>query len=159
MDGLQQPILSAGRSIANDALSAAVAATGGYPFMIQLLGYQMWNVTTSSEFQLEHVSTAISAAKSRLGALVYEAALRDLSPVDREFLYAMAEDMDGPSRMIDISERMRRTASYVSQYRLRLLGSDLVREAGYGRLEFAMPFLGQYLRDNRMRWLDNSGGN
>ena len=69
--------------------------------------------------------------------------LADLSPVDRRFLAAMAED-DGPSRPHDIAVRMGVDDNYVGQYRLRLI-AEVIRTAGYGRIEFELPYLREYL--------------
>ena len=47
-------------------------------------------------------AAGVQTARRRLGSLIHEPALRDLSHVDRTFLAAMAVD-DGPSRMADIA--------------------------------------------------------
>ncbi|WP_083372788.1 ATP-binding protein [Paraoerskovia marina] len=39
---LADPIEASGRAIDADALELAVEATGGYPYLIQLVGYQVW---------------------------------------------------------------------------------------------------------------------
>ena len=37
--------------------------------------------------------------------------------------------------------------NYVSQYRLRLIAAEVIRPAGYGRIEFELPYLREYLLD------------
>jgi hypothetical protein len=151
-EALERPIMAAGRGINESALVDATAATGGYPFLIQLVGFHLWNTTDAPTFTRDDVATAVAAARSRLGSLVYEAALRDLSPMDRAFLYAMTLDGGRASQMADIAARLNRSSSYASQYRLRLIGTDLIRDDGHGRVAFAMPYLRDYLIDNEGRW-------
>ena len=91
--------------------------------------------------------SCLLAARRRLGLLVHEPALRDLSGVDRTFLVAMAAD-DGPSRMAAIAERMEVDANYASQYRRRLIAADLICPAGYGRVDYTLPHLREYLREH-----------
>ena len=89
----------------------------------------------------------VQAARRRLGSLVHEPALRDLSEVDRTFLAKMAV-ADGPSRMADIAERMGVDANYVSQYRRRLIAADLIYRTGHGRVDYTLPHLRDYLREH-----------
>jgi len=152
-EALYRPIVAAGRNIEESAVDLAALASGGYPFLIQLIGFQLWNVTDAETFSTSDVTTAIIAARSRLGSLVYDAAMRDLSQMDRAFLFAMTADNGAPSAMSQIAQRLTKSPSYVSQYRIRLLGSDLIKEAGYGYVEFAMPYLLEYLQETAAKWL------
>ncbi|WP_244520216.1 hypothetical protein [Arthrobacter crystallopoietes] len=81
-------------------LLKAAEATGGYPFLIQLVGYHLWQVaeSTNRPLEAEDVRVAVAAARRRNTRMVIEAALASASPKDLEFLKAMAED-DGPQRL------------------------------------------------------------
>ena len=93
------------------------------------------------------VAAGTTAARLRLGNLVHAPALRDLSDVDRTMLVCMAKD-DGPSQIADIAERMDRPVNYVSVYRNRLLAAGIIKTAGYGKVDFAAPYLREYLREH-----------
>ena len=86
-------------------------------------------------------------ALRRLGTLIYEPALAGASAIDKSFLLAMARD-DGPSRMKDIQERLDIDGNFASQYRLRLLASELIESTRHGYVDFALPYLRDYLRDH-----------
>lgn len=151
-DALAGPIQTAGRTIDPDALEAAVAAAGGYPFLIQLIGYWIWRSATNtgsaaSRINLDQVNTGVIAARRRMGSLVHEPALTDLSTVDRTFLAAMANDT-GPSAMADIADRLATTVNYASQYRLRLIAAGMIQPAGRGYVTFALPYLREYLHEH-----------
>lgn len=144
-EAIRKPIEDAGKRISEVALGKAAQATGGYPFLIQLIGYHVWNKSRSStEITDAAVDDAIVAARRRIGSLVLEPSLADISAVDRSFLVAMAAD-EGPSRLSDIAERLGVSSTYAGQYRLRLIQAELVEPLGRGELVFTMPYLRDYL--------------
>ena len=59
----------------------------------------------------------------------------------------MAKD-DGPSRMKDIQQRLAIDVNFASQYRLRLIASELIESTGHGYVDFALPYLRDYLREH-----------
>lgn len=144
---IAEPIEAAGRHISRELVTRAAEATGGYPFLIQLVGYHLWRQhPRDQEITGEDVDAGILAARRRLGSLVHEPAIAGLPGVARAFLLAMAHD-DGPSRMSDIATRLDVDANYASQYRLRLIAGELIEPAGHGRVDFTMPYLRDYLRE------------
>ena len=147
-EALHEPILKAGRSLTPPALETMVTATQGYPFLIQLVGDQVWRKATGEdEIDLPSADTGVDAARRRLGQLVHAPALAEASDIDKSFLLAMSADQ-GPSQMRDIQERLGVGKNYASQYRLRLIALELVEPAGHGRLDFALPYLRDYLREH-----------
>ncbi len=145
--GISAPINDAGRTIDDDALQLAVAATSGYPFMIQLVGAHLWRAAAAFHIDRATAETAVAAARRQLGELVVEPTLQDLSPTDRTFLLAMAHD-DGPSRLADIAYRLGVTSNYASQYRQRLINADVITRVSHGHVDYAMPATRDYLREH-----------
>lgn len=144
-EALDEPVREAGFAWAPDALDAAVDACDGYPFMIQLVGQQCFKRRNDDMIQLEAVSDAAVVAKRKLGQLVHQPALADLSEVDRTFLVAMAVD-DGPSSMSDIAQRLSVNPQYAGTYRRRLIEAEIISSAGYGLVDFELPYMREYLR-------------
>ncbi len=145
---IRTPIETNGRVLADDVLDVMVQGTRGYPFLIQLVGAQVWRLNKADrEISMESAREGVSNALRRLGRLVYEPALAEASTIDKSFLLAMAKD-DGPSRMRDIQQRLDIDANFASQYRLRLISSELIEARGYGYVEFALPYLRDYLREH-----------
>ena len=144
---IAEPIEASGRRLPAELATRAAEATNGYPFLIQLVGYHLWRQQPREEsITAVDVDEAVAAARRRLGALVFEPAIADVSEVSRAFLQAMALD-DGPSRMSDIAARLGVDANYASQYRLRLIAAELIAPTGHGLVGFTMPFLRTYLRE------------
>ncbi|GAA4193433.1 ATP-binding protein [Microbacterium oryzae] len=144
---LQVPIVDAGRTITPEALDVAVEGTQGYPFMVQLVGLETWRAARDSEqIGVEHAQRGVDRAHRKMGQLVHEPALADLSATDRSFLAAMAQDPQGPSRMGDIAQRLGVDANYASQYRIRLIDAEIIGPVGHGAVDFTMPYLREHLQ-------------
>lgn len=112
------------------------------------MGSRTWRFRPHEpEITLDDAQKGVDAAHRRLGSLVHEPSLAGTSDVERSFLMAMAKD-DGRSKMSDIAERLKADANYASQYRLRLIADELIQPAGRGYVDFALPYLREYLREH-----------
>jgi hypothetical protein len=145
---IRTPVEANGRKLSDEVLAVMAEGTRGYPFLIQLVGAQVWRLRqTEPEISMESAQKGIAKALRRLGTLIYEPALAGASTIDKSFLLAMADD-DGPSRMKDIQRRLAIDANFASQYRLRLIASELIESTGHGYVDFALPYLRDYLREH-----------
>lgn len=133
--------------VSPELISEAAEATEGYPFLIQLVGYYLWMAADKASWTLDQsgVRAAIAAAQRRNTLVVVESALSDISDKDREFLDAMAHQ-DGSSAAAQIGNIIGSKPNVVSKYRNRLIAAGLIESAGYGKVDFAIPGLRQYLR-------------
>ncbi|MCU1425907.1 MAG: hypothetical protein JWM51_2198, partial [Microbacteriaceae bacterium] len=147
-DALLATIIANGRTIDEEAGHQAAEATGGYPFLVQLVGYHVWRSTAASHITLTSARDGITAARRRLGSLVHETALNDLSDVDRTFLMAMSPD-PGPSRMRDILKRMGGVApQYGNVYKNRLIDAGMIGSVAHGKVDYSLPYLRDFLREH-----------
>jgi hypothetical protein len=145
---LARPITDAGRTIPDEALALAVEATGGYPFLIQLVGHRTWRQhPRHTDITVADVRVGTDEARRRLGSLVHGVAFKACSDIDKTFLLAMARD-DGPAKLSDVADRLHVSRDYANVYRARLIAAQLVEPAGRGRLDFALPYLREYLREH-----------
>ncbi len=145
---LERTLLDSGRKIAPDALDKAVNVIQGFPFMIQLLGYALWNTSTSETFSIEHVGKAAELAEADLRHRVLDATLRELSDADVDFLCAMLPD-EGPSSTTDIAKRTGKSSAHISTYKKRLLEAGVIEETVRHKLYFSLPGFRAYLSDLR----------
>ena len=145
---IRQPVEVNGRWVADDVLAEMIEGTRGYPFLIQLVGARVWRRHPSEpEISMDDARIGVTEALRRLGSLVHEPALADASDIDKSFLLAMAKD-DGPSKMADIQRRLDVDGNYASQYRLRLIAAELIEPVRHGYVDFALPYLREYLRSH-----------
>lgn len=135
----------AGRSIEPDALARAVDAIGGFPFMLQLVGYRTFNAAGGRAIiNMDDVTAGIRLAQAELKDRVFDATLAELSKGDAAFLQAMLVD-DGPSARSDLVERLGKGTSHVSTYKKRLLEAGVIEEPRNGVFTFALPGFREYL--------------
>jgi len=144
-EAIRATIIDAGGTIDDECVETAAAATGGYPFLIQLIGYYTWRSAKAGNVTATDVTTGIAAARRRLGNLVHDTALADLSSVDKTFLLAMATD-DGPCQMKDIQTRMGVDRLYAGKYRQRLIAAGMIIAPAHGQVDFALPYMREFLR-------------
>lgn len=145
---LRGPIVHGAKTIPDDALRDAARATQGYPFMVQLVGYHSWRAAKGVDtVSAEHVAEGVQAAGRRVGRLVHEPALSELSAVDRTFLAAMAQD-EGPSRVRDVADRLGVDGNYANVYRARLINAEIIHPLGRGDVDFTLPSMREYLREH-----------
>ena len=99
--------------------------------MTQLVGQWAFCERSGNIITKDDASRGIETARRKLGQLVHEPALADLSDVDRTFLLYMAQD-DGPSKISDIAERFGKQGSYVGNYRRRLIDAEMITPTACG---------------------------
>ncbi|MGO5374319.1 ATP-binding protein [Bifidobacterium thermophilum] len=152
-NAFKETITANGLTTDEATLDMLAAATNGYPFMIQLVGYWTWRAADGREDGPSGVLTSgdaengIARAKLKLGDMVHGPALDSLSPVARDYLLAMAQD-DGPSSTRDVARRLERDAGYANVYRTQLIKEDIIYATGYGYVDFKLPYLRDYLREH-----------
>lgn len=146
-EALRTTITASGRTIDDDALALATEATGGYPFMIQLVGYHVWRRAVQGHINYLSTWNGVDDARKRLGSTVHETALADLSAVDRTYLLAMSQD-DGRSSTSIVASRIGVGPEYGNVYRTRLIDAGVIVPTGRGYVDFAIPHLRRYLREH-----------
>jgi hypothetical protein len=136
-----------GVSISAEHLQQLAEATGGYPFLIQLVGYHVWSQAKKAGDIVtdQALTSGIEKARRRMGATVLQSAYSALSDIDQSYLLAMAED-DGPSSTSTIAERLGVNLVYGGQYRLRLIAAGVIEVTSRGYVDFAVPTFREFLR-------------
>ena len=61
------------------------------------------------------------------------------------YLLAMCQD-EGASSTGEVAQRMDRSPSEAGVYRDRLINSGILDAGAWGKVRFAIPYLGEYLR-------------
>lgn len=138
---------SGNRNIDAAALSAATAAIGGFPFMLQLVGYYAWDESPeASVLDSADFARGITIAQQEMTYRILDATFAELSPGDLRFAAAMLED-EGDSRIADLSQRLGRSSSVVAQYRKRLIDAGIIGKRSRGVVGFDLPYFRDYLQE------------
>ena len=111
---LRRTMEDAGRSISEEALRLAARCSGGYPYLMQLIGFRMWAVDVrSGEISKHDAEDGVRLARLDFERQVLAATYRDFSERDIRFLESMLPDR-GSSRLADIARRMGVGSNYAS---------------------------------------------
>ncbi len=139
---------SSGKTIAESSLEKAVKAAFGFPYMMQLVGFAMWeNSGQRDEISLQDVEAGINQARKDLEHGVLDSTMRELSRGDCRFLAAMLPDREY-SRLSDIGKRMKKSSGYISTYKNRMLLAGIIEEQPGNTLEFSLPFFREYFAEH-----------
>ena len=142
---IRMTVADTGKAITPEAAVRAGEVSQGYPYLMQVIGAQSWQRSGTAEvIEIEDVEGAAEATIDAMIHNVHGPALRDLSGRKSDYLYAMLED-EGPSRVAEIARRMDLNVNNQYEHRSRLIHDELIRPAGRGLVEFAMPYLREAL--------------
>lgn len=139
-----------GLRISEEVAQTAARATDGYPYMVQLVGYYMWQTAQrrhSAKIVASDVERAIADAQMAFRDAVCDPAYRGLSESQRAVLLAMLPDYPEPSRISDIVARTGSSRSWISRCRDSLVQAHVIDTPARGRLSFAIPQFAEYLAD------------
>ena len=146
---LVETATGSGKEFSQEAADYAANFTQGYPYLVQLIGFLAWE-KSNTEITLDAVMDARPEAIRILGTNVHQPSVRSVPPRQREFLNAMADletaSANGEIAIRDIADSLGRKLNEISDSRAKLINRDLIASAGHGKLEFAQPYLGDYLR-------------
>lgn len=138
-----------GGGIDEEALVELVRASGGYPYLVQLVGYQAWAAAGGGRVTKRHAAVAIREAAELAGTGLFGPRWARLAPKEREFVAAMAKLGDGPVAVSDV-RRLLGAERYedVSYLRRRLLAKGIIRPAGHGKLVLSLPMFSRWVRSH-----------
>lgn len=148
-----------GMPIAGNALSAAVAATGGYAYMVQLVGYNVWKVARrhfgeSPAVAMEDVREGAEMAMGDYVEAVIEPALSRLSKRAMSYLVEMSRS-DGPSSTGCVAKSLGVPAQSLSSVRASLIAKQVIEPTeARGYVDFAIPWMREYVGDHAIELMD-----
>ena len=131
--------------ISTDVVERAAAITKGYPYLIQLVGFYLWESLKAGAEENEALMQAIVHAKSMMFQNVHKLIYKELSKGDRYFVQAMAVD-ENVSKFADIMARIGKEKNYASIYRVRLIERGYIKAVGHGEIAFCLPFTKEFIQ-------------
>ncbi|WP_206214119.1 AAA family ATPase [Adlercreutzia sp. ZJ154] len=136
-----------GISISSELRNKASEATQGSPYLLQLIGHNLVLYAGENDaVDSEVLSNAIQSARYDFENDICKTTLSALSDMDVSFLRAMAED-EPIVWVKDIAERMNVNFDYAQKYRKRLIDAGIIEAPARGKVEFAVPYIADYLRN------------
>lgn len=137
-----------GRYGSQDIFDKMAKMTCGYAYAFQLLGYYIWE-TGEKEITLATLKSVLEKYKTDLYANSYTKIMQEMSSVDREFLYAMADSKTTSISISTVGERMNKPKNYISRYRQRLLEGHIISATDRGIITFSLSYFGEFTKRYR----------
>lgn len=143
-----ETVVEEGKSILEGVAERAARASLGYPYMIQLVGYYMWQSSEkrgSDAIEECDVEQGLHDAIWAFGDAVCAPALHGATPAERRQVDAMAR-FDGPVKVADLAEELGKSKGSVNKHRAALIAKGIAKPVAYGEIDFAIPYLREYLK-------------
>lgn len=132
------PLDDAGIAYDKVELTRAVERTKGYPYLVQLLGYEIWHRLEPGEhIGADLLAESYEAAHAQSIFDVLAPTWRQLSPTSKRVLGVIATNGPGPMRVADARERLGKTSSWFSVYRSRLIKAGVLDAPARGEVELS----------------------
>ena len=137
VEALCPPFDDAAISYDRPAMTRGADETLGYPYLVQLLGYEIWHRLTDSDSPItsELITSSLEAAREQAILDVLEPTWKQLSPTSRRILGLIAQAPNGQASVSDLRIELGKSSSWISVYRSRLITAGVLRSAGRGLVE------------------------
>ena len=159
---LRDSFAQTGLTLGDEQQVRAAKATEGYAYMIQLVGYYVWqradmHRNTSIDVTSRDVEEGIAVARAQYEQLVLEAALAGIGKGAMEYVIAMAEDPK-ISSTARVAARLGKTSKVAGAYRHQLIQRQVIQPVSRGYVEFAVPLMRDYVMRNKEELMLRYGG-
>lgn len=128
-----------------DAVTAVVEASAGYPYFLQQFGQTTWNAAAVSPIGIVDALDGIRAGRGLLDNGFFRARWDRATPAERGYLTAMAADGDGPSLSRAVAERLGRAITSLGPARANLIAKGLVYAPEHGQIAFTVPGMAEFI--------------
>lgn len=159
---LRDSFAQTGLVLGDEQQARAAKATEGYAYMIQLVGYYVWqradiHRNTSVDVTSRDVEEGIAIARAQFEQLVLETALGGIGRGAMEYVIAMTKDPK-ISSTAQVAARLGKTSKVAGAYRHQLIQRQVIQPVSRGYVEFAVPFMRDYVARNKEELMLRYGG-
>lgn len=158
---LKESFSESGLSLGGGELEQVAKATYGYAYLIQLVGFYVWDRANrhreaSTSVSEEDVRNGIALATSRFHETVHEPAISNITRNAMEYLIILASH-DGPTSTKCLADELGKKPNSVTYVQRSLIQRQIIERTTRGYVDFSIPLLRDYLRDNAEEILERYG--
>ncbi len=146
LSAITEPVTKEGETIAKAAAEAIIKETQGYPYFLQVWGYQSWNVAPKSPIRLKDVEAAKPGVLRSLDESFFRVRFDRLTPSEKTYLRAMAELGPGPHRSGDVADKLDVKVQGVAPTRNSLIRKGMIYSPAHGDTAFTVPLFDEFLK-------------
>lgn len=134
-----------GKMLDEKALDKMTRACGGYAYAFQLMGWLVWK-NTADKITEKEVNSVLDEYKMLLFRNAYIKISEGFSQMDKLFVLTMAKNA-GATSMKKLVEETGKSNAYLSNYRARLLDSQVIQQTSYGYVGFVLPYFRDFVNE------------
>lgn len=132
-------------SFAEDAIELALAITKGYPYFIQELGYQAWEISDGPVITADDVDAARDGYLAKLDRSFFRVRLDRATTLQTAYLRAMAELGPTAQKASDVARILERESTQLGPTRAELIDMGLLYTPEHGYAAFTVPDFDQFM--------------
>ncbi len=145
-DALRIPAQAAGADFEAVALRRIVVEAHGYPYFLQEWGYHVWSMADGPVITMADVDAARPQVINQLDKNFFLVRYDRLTPMEKQYLRAMAELGPGPHRSGDIATCLSVKVESVAPRRSALITKGMIYSPAHGDTAFTVPLFDEYLK-------------
>lgn len=145
-DALVVPAADEGVAIESEASDAVVAYTEGYPYFIQEYGKVLWDQAGGPTITPDDVASTRVLVEDKLDESFFRVRAERTTPLELQYMRAMAEIGPEASRAGEVAELLGRTSVQLGPTRASLIEKGLLYTPGHGLAAFTVPQFDRYMK-------------
>ena len=143
---IAKPASDQGVQVDDDALERIIQETHRYPYFLQEWGKHAWDAAEASPITVRAVELASQTAIAALDESFFRVRFDRLTPLEKQYLRAMAELGPGPHRSGDISDQLNRRVTSLGPTRNQLIAKGMIWSPSHGDTAFTVPLFDEFMK-------------
>lgn len=147
-DALVIPARELNVEVEDEASDMIVRLTEGYPYFVQEYGRVLWEESSSSPITAADVRHSIPLVEEQLDESFFRVRADRATPLELQYLRAMAELGPQPHKAGEVAELLNRTSEQLGPTRANLIDKGLLYTPSHGLAAFTVPQFDRYMKRN-----------
>lgn len=143
---VRSPVQHEGASVSDDALEEIYRQTQGYPYFLQEWGYRAWNLAPDALINIDVARAATRLALQELDHQFFRVRSDRVTPVERDYMRALAELGAGRHRSAEVARRLGKTTNQLGPVRDNLIRKGMIYSPAHGDIAFTVPLFDEFMR-------------
>lgn len=145
-NALQRPVQAHNVSFSANAVTEIFRQTQGYPYFLQEWGSNCWSIANASPINIDDVVLATKIAITQLDASFFRVRFDRCTPMEKNYMRAMAEVNSPTPRSGDIAAIMQKEVNQLGPIRQSLIKKGMIYSPAHGDTAFTVPLFADYMR-------------
>jgi hypothetical protein len=145
-EALQRPVELHQVVFTEEAIKEILKQTQGYPYFLQEWGSMCWSVASTKVISKEDADTATTLAILQLDTSFFRVRFDRCTPMEKNYLRAMAEINVLAPRSGDIAAAMKKEVNQLGPLRKSLISKGMIYSPAHGDTAFTVPLFADYMK-------------